>query len=425
MELKLSPVVDSLKESATLAINQTALALRKEGKTVYHFGFGQSPFPVPPRLQNALKEATEHKEYLPTRGLPELGAKFAEYYNCKYGTDLVEEHVFVGPGSKELIFQVLYLLDGPFIVPAPSWVSYGPQAYLVEKRVHHIYTEKNDDYKITASELEEACQGLKEFDQKILILNSPNNPTGTVYNEEESKEIVEVCRRHNVILISDEIYGLVDFTGHKFCSFAKFYPEGTIVSTGLSKGFSAGGYRIGMMGMPKEFGALVTALKTMISETFSAVSSPTQYAALAAYSDCNHQDQFIQNCTDIHNLINNYVYKRLIEMGIGCVQPEGAFYLFPDFEALKEPLTKKGIRTSVELCSYLLEKHYIATLPGSHFYMKDDYLCARMAPVDYDGRAALDALDNGAVLNDDFVRTYAKSVAEGCDAMERFVQELS
>jgi aspartate aminotransferase len=423
MNVGINTNLRNLVESATLAINQTAIQRRKQGEEVFHFGFGQSPFPVPVAIEHALKQAAASKEYLPTRGLTELHEKFVEYYNGRYQTQLKSDNIFVGPGSKELIFQLLYLLEGSLIVPAPSWVSYVPQAQLLDKRVATVVTEKSSGYKLTPGQLQAVCKELGKK-QKILILNSPNNPTGSIYSSEEIIALTGVCRANDVVLISDEIYGLVDFDGVSFESMARYYPEGTIVSTGLSKGFSAGGYRLGMMGIPDHMQNLIEAFKTLVSETFSCVSSPIQYAALAAYSPNEDQDLYIRACTQIHRLASTYLYRRLKGMGAGCVEPTGAVYIFPDFEAFKGRLTGVGIRTGSKLCRCLLNEYQVALLPGSAFYMPEGSLTVRMASVDYDGIAAIRAHLDGHELNDEFVARYFPNLIKGSDALARFLESL-
>ena len=190
----------SLKESATLAINQEAKRLKAEGKNVYHWGFGESPFPISLPIQNELKKRTSHKEYLPTLGLEALRKTISNYYDQEYKVQYNPENIFVGPGSKELIFQLLYLLKGKVIIPAPSWVSYGPQIDLKGEKGSILKTSRSNQYKITPESLEKHCQSLGH-EQKILILNSPSNPTGQVYTKEEFEKLTPILRKHNIIVI--------------------------------------------------------------------------------------------------------------------------------------------------------------------------------------------------------------------------------
>ena len=421
--LSLNPYVTGLKESATLDINLKALELRKQGHEVYHFGFGQSPFPVPEPIQEALRNNSHKKDYLPSRGLPELCDAVAAYYRKEFGYVYSGNDVLIGPGSKELIFQTIYLMEGPVIVPAPSWVSYGPQASLRGKDVFPINTEKDNSYKLTANELDRVCHHLGQK-QKLLILNNPNNPTGAVYYEKEIKEIAEICRAYGVIVISDEIYAKIDFTEYPQSSIAKYYPEGTIVSGGLSKSFAAGGYRLGVMLIPQALHIMVDALKSIISETFSSVSAPIQFAALEAYQNFDNLRPTIKMHSDIHKYASTYLYKRFKAMGMNCPRPEGSFYLFPDFENYKQPLRAKGIITCNQLCKDVQEKAHVAMLPGADFYLPATHLGVRVASVDFDGAKALQEWPGESAMDEKKTMKLFPYLVKGCDSLEKYLKKL-
>ena len=236
-EIKLNPDILGLKESATLKINQYVKDARAEGREMHHFGFGQSPFPVHPRIVDKLKESAHEKDYLPTQGLPALREAISEYYGTKLNYSLKQEKYHYWTWIKRThIPSTLYLARNSFN-SCPSWVSYGPQVNIRGNHVTRVMTSRENDYKLEANELDRVCETLMD-DQKILIINSPNNPTGSVYGEKEIQEIVEVCRKHNVIIISDEIYGLIDWTGDAKKGFFHYYPERTLISGGLSKAHS-------------------------------------------------------------------------------------------------------------------------------------------------------------------------------------------
>lgn len=422
-QIKINSNILKLKESATLAINLKSLALRKEGKTVYHWGFGQSPFPVPQAIQDELKNRTSHKEYLPTAGLLPLRETLKNFYSQVYGTNYGVENIFISPGSKELIFQLIYLLEGEFFIPAPSWVSYGPQITLKGQVSTFIITKYEEDYKLTPTGLEAALsEGVHE--QKILILNSPSNPTGQYYTDEELSELANVFRKHNVIVISDEIYSQVNFDSDVSPSLAKHYPEGTIITGGLSKAHSAGGYRLGYMIIPDDLAAIIKPLKAMISETFSAVSAPIQYCAVKAWDGTPSVDQHIAKCTRIHELIGTYFHKRYTEMGIKAPAPMGAFYMFIDFSNFREQFAKLGITTCQEMADYLLENHGIALLPGDDFYYPEESLTARIAFVDYDGSVALNKFEMIGDINLAELLEIYPQVSEGLDKLEKFLGSL-
>lgn len=428
---EINPHIASLKESATLAINLKAQTARRNGEDIVHFGFGQSPFPVHPLIQIALARNACKKEYLPTKGLPELCQAISSYHKEFFGYDFDPQHVVVGPGSKEMIFQALYVLEGSVFLPVPSWVSYGPQVGLRGKDICPVITQLSNDYKMTPNELDLAC--IKEGPgQKILIFNNPSNPTGTVYSEREIRALTEVCRKHRVIVISDEIYSLISFSGQPYFSFHQCYKEGTIITSGLSKSHGAGGYRLGFIAFPPNMAVVVKGLAAMVSETFSAVSAPIQYAACEAYSKSFELMRHIKQSTRIHKACGKYLQSRFVKMGLNCPRPKGAFYLFPDFSPFKEELAARGILTSSQLCNTLFDEHRVATLPGSDFYCAEDVLSCRVATVDYDGEAVYSASLEPLLkvefdefhLDDAFVEEHCPRLKSGADRIEAFLQSL-
>lgn len=419
----INPLVLNLKESATLSINKMVRQLRREGREVFHFGFGQAPFPAPAIIQEALRRNAHRNEYLPTEGLPELRETVARFYADEFGLDYRPDDVFVGPGSKELIFQVSYLLEGFLLVPTPSWVSYGPQATIRGKRLVPIHTERENGYKLTATELDKACHELGQ-QQKMLILNNPNNPTGGVYREDELEELAEICRAYNILVISDEIYAMIDFTGKPHASLSRYYPEGTIVSGGLSKSFAAGGYRLGVMLIPEELRVVKDALNSVISETFSAVSAPIQYAALEAYGRFDNLRDEIAANNEVYHFASLYLYRRFRDMGLHCPQPDGAFYLFPDFENFATSLRERGILTGIKLTARLLKEKGVAFLPGSDFYFPATNLGVRVAAVDFDGADVRDRWPGRMGMNEGETKKLFPRLVKGCNRLAEFLDEL-
>lgn len=422
MRPALNPLVLSLKESATLAINLKALELRRKGEGIVHFGFGQSPFPVPQAIQEALAANADKKDYLPTQGLPELCEAVARFYKNQFGYDFKAEDVCVGPGSKELIFQIIYLMEGPLIVPVPSWVSYGPQAALRGKEIIPVITSRENKYKLTAEQLDMACHSAGQS-QKLLIFNNPNNPTGAVYHEDEIKEIAQICRAYQVIVISDEIYAMIDFDKQPMASLATYYPEGTIVSGGLSKSFAAGGYRLGVVLIPDSLELMMSALKSVVSETYSAVSAPIQYAALKAYRDFDELRPFVTKTCEIYQYVMEYIHGRFIDMGLECPRPEGSFYMFPDFDNVRARLKKRGIITSNTLVNALLKEARVAVLPGSDFYLPATHFGVRVAAVDFDGAKALSTWPGIDQVTDTYFKEIFPNIIAGCDHIRDFISE--
>ena len=192
---------------------------------------GQSPFPVPNSVVKALKMYAREKTYLPVRGLPELREAVANSHRQKDDVDMKPENILIGPGSKVLMYLLQLSFYGEIIVPTPCWVSYVPQAQLIGRQVQLINTTYEDKWHISAEKLRELCEGEHDtYRPRIVVLNYPGNPDGGSYTVEELKDIAEVAREFEVILLSDEIYGQLHHKG-EHVSVAKFYPEGTIISS--------------------------------------------------------------------------------------------------------------------------------------------------------------------------------------------------
>ncbi len=418
--LTVNPAADAIKPSATLAINQQVNELRAQGHTVYHWGFGQSAFPVPLPIVEALQANAHQKAYLPGLGLPELREAIAHYYHQEFQYDVDASQVIIGPGSKELIFDLLYLIEGELLLPAPSWVSYEPQAKLLNKPCRWVATQADNNYLLTADELEQACQQ-SEHDTKLLILNSPNNPTGCMHSSAQLRELVEVCRRHCVIVISDEIYAKVEFGDQSHDSLVNYYPEGTFVTAGLSKLFGAGGYRLGLCLMPKALQEkLVRPWSALISETFICVSSPIQYAAITAYQHFDRIRPALNDYCAIQAAACRYIYQCLQQLNIQCNQPVGAFYLLANFCNQRDTLNAQGVYTSEQLSHWLLDTVRIATLPGSEFGLPPESLCLRLAAVDFDGNQALETYQQQRDIHpNELVERAMPHIAEACTQLSK------
>lgn len=414
--------LSNLQQSATVLINQKVKDLRAEGREIYHFGFGQSPFSVHEKIQNALCMHADKKTYLPTKGLAELREAISKFMKNQFGYAYPADSIMIGPGSKQLLYQASMVIEGPLIIPTPSWVSYVPQAEITGKRIILVNTKKANKYKLTAEELENVC-GSMEHRQKILVLNSPQNPTGGVYTTDEIESLVEVCRKHKVVILADEIYAHITFGDSGNSCFAKHFPEATIVTGGLSKAFSAGGYRLGFVAAPPSMEEVVKCMGVISSQTYTSVSAPIQYAAVTAYTD-PEVVSYSLDCAKIHQATSNYLFERFVAMGLDCSKPEGAFYLFPDFEKYAPQLQKKGLTTSGRLANFLLDRHRVAVLPGSSFYYPSEFLGLRVSTTDYDGDQVFEkaaGLDN---LDEAFIEENCPNLKKGADEIEEFIESL-
>lgn len=412
--------VRGLNHSATLAINDLSNELRSNGKAIYRVGLGQSPFPVPVPVVDALKLHAHEKDYLPARGLYALREAVAEFHRKKDGIDARAQYVIIGPGSKELMFLLQLVYYGELLVPTPCWVSYIPQAKIIGRQISLIHTNAKDHWKMTARRLEEHCRSEEDdFRPRILILNYPNNPVGNTYSENELKKLAEVAREYEVVLLSDEIYGQLHHRG-KHISVARFYPEGTIISSGLSKWCGAGGWRLGTFTFPPNLDWLLEKMVVVASETYTSVSAPIQYAAISAFKGSVNIERYLWHARRILAEIGKKSAALFNKAGIRVCSPEGAFYLFLDFTPVAKNLEKYGIRNGNELCKKLLEDIGVAVLPGSSFGRPEEELTARFAYVDFDGAKALTASETIPLehpLPDDFIDHCCGKVIEATRAI--------
>lgn len=386
-DINLNLNVRGMPQSATLLINEHSKKLIREGRRVYKLGLGQSPFPVPDVVVAALQQNAHQKEYLPVKGLPELREAVADYHRRHEGIDCIGEDVLIGPGSKELMFLLQLVYYGDLVIPTPSWVSYAPQATIIGRHIRWLPTYVNNDWRLIPEEIEKLC--LQDPDRpRIIILNYPNNPSGGTYKLEELKALAQIARKYRVILLSDEIYAQLNHQG-RHISIARFYPEGTIISGGLSKWCGAGGWRLGTFTFPRSLRWLLDAIAVVASETYTATSAPIQYAAVRAFEGGEEIDQYLFNSRRILRALGKHVFQKLSNAGAWVMEPEGAFYLFPDFSPFKERLHSRGITTSAEFCNRLLEDTGIAILPGIVFGRDPEEFTARIAYVDFNGAKAL------------------------------------
>jgi len=422
--IKVNQFIQDLKPSSTLAINQKVAKLRSNGETIYHFGFGQSPFPIHDSITNALANHVGDNNYLPTSGLVLLREEISAFLKKHQGISYTGEDVFIGPGSKELLYQTILILEGVFLIPKGSWVSYLPQIKSKNGNYEILETYLNDDFKLTPQVLQDYCEQNEKV-QKTLILNSPNNPTGSVYSEKELKSLVVICKKFNVIVLSDEIYSQINFSENYSSSIAEYYPELTIVFGGLSKVFSAGGYRLGFVALPKGLHELKNMYVSLFSETFSAVASPIQYAAVTAYKYNNSLENYVKKTSSILKMVSIYVYDTLISVGINCTKPKGAFYMMIGFENFKNKFQTIGIETSNQLANYLLENYNVALLPSTDFYFQKEELFFRLAFVDFNGEEVLKAYSKFDGNTHEFIKIHCPSIYHGTQQIMKCINDLS
>jgi aspartate aminotransferase len=414
-------------QSATLDINDRVKILQREGKKIYNFGIGQSPFPVPTSVVDALKLYAKEKDYLPAKGLPALREAVAGFHKAKDNVEINPDFILVGPGSKELMFLLQIAFYGEIVVPTPAWVSYVPQAKILGKKVRLIHTTFEDKWHITPQRLEEFLESEHDvYRPRIMVLNYPGNPDGLTYSLDQVKKIAEVARKYELILLSDEIYGQLHHKG-EHVSMARFYPEGTIISSGLSKWCGAGGWRLGTFTFPKDLDWLLDAMTSLASETYTSVSSPIQYAAVHAYRGGVDIERYLSHARRILSGLGKDCYQILSDAGIRIHPPEGAFYIFPDFTPLANQLYNKGIENNNTLCERLLQDIGVAMLPGTVFERPYAELTARLSYVNFNGTKAITASEQSSLQNglpEDFISQMCEETIEGTQKIADWVSKI-
>ena len=412
MKSKVKKNILKLKESSTLAINEKSKNLIKSGKKIYRFGFGQSPFQIPNKIVETLKLNAHRKEYLPIQGLPELRENISKYLFERSGVKYSKENILITPGSKEAMLLMHVTFNGDIITPAPSWVSYEPQAEIGTNKVHWLETSRENNWFPTAKELENILKRLGKSKNKILILNSPNNPSGAICDN--LKELAKIAKKNNLIILSDEIYTDLSFD-NSYKSISKFYPESTFISGGLSKWCGAGGWRLGFLAVPSGMKDFMNSLKSLASESYSTVNTPTQFAAVEAYH--GDYEEYKLKVRSILNAVGLYVYNNLKSNKILINPPQGAFYLMPEFK-------NKRYKTSAKLCDAILNETGVAMLPGSDFGFKPKRMLTRLSYTDFNGVEFFKNVSINKSISEEMVKTYAPNVVEGVSKLSNWAKNL-
>jgi len=393
----------------------------------YGFAFGQSPFPVPSIIQKKLADNADKGAYGPVPGIPELREAISKYNKHYFGLDIAPERIYVGPGTKELIFNLLEILHGTVILPTPAWLGYLPQIRFLKKNYHMLPARANG--KISPNDLRKLSLRLHDR-QKILILNNPHNPTGIVYDRLDLEEIADVCREQGITVISDEIYAQTTFDFSKFQSMGKIYPEGTFVTNGLSKSHAAGGYRLGYVIFPQHALDVRRQFKKILATEYTAVSTPIQHAAVAGFEISSEIEEYFQTTRSIHQLIGDYTYHSLNAIeGVKALKPEATFYLLADFNTFATDLQKLRIDTSQKLSEALIVHPYHTAIVGGDSLVleRNDYR-ARIAYVDYNGKETYQNYKNQKPKTPSeklaFVESNAPKVVAGIKMIKRFFDDV-
>lgn len=422
-----SKFIRTVEKSGTLLINEMMQQKVAKGEPVIRFGFGQSPFPQMDRAIEALKKNAHQKYYAPVQGIAVLRERASAFHKAAEKLDIPPSRILVADGSKNLLFTSMMALNkADILIPAPAWVSYAPQAKILGHNAIRVVTVAAQRWRVTPEAMERAlAQKTDKNIPSMLILNYPGNPEGLSYSVQELRALTEVFRKHHVIVVSDEIYGLLNHKSEHH-PLALEYPEGTITTGGLSKWFGAGGWRLGIAMLPEELsGAFKETMLGIASETYSCASAPIQHAACEAYIWDQATQDYLAHQRRILSLCGNWMANSFQASGIGVDKPEGAFYMFVDFSKHTEAFRQIGITTSQQLCEMLMQETGVALLYGDVFGMEPGYLSARLAYVDFDGTKALQASQQVGLqnpLDENFLRQYLVNNVKGTEEICRWVE---
>jgi aspartate aminotransferase len=370
-------------------------------------------------VREALARNAHQKDYLAVKGLPALRQAVVDWVRRTEGLEYSPDNVLVGPGTKELMFLVQLVYYGDLVIPTPSWVSYAPQARIIGRPIQWLKTRPETGLGVEPDALEELCA--QDPDRpRLLILNSPSNPTGLSYGNDQLQALAEVLRKYRVLALSDEIYSGTHFDGGHV-SLARYYPEGTIISNGLSKWCGAGGWRLGFFVFPQTLSWLANGMAAVASETFTSTSAPIQYAAVSALEEHPAMQTYLAHSRQILAELAGHAYRNLSDAGALLSPAAGGFYLFPRFEAHRAALGGRDIDNGQALCERLLEETGVATLPGDCFGRPASELSLRLAYVDFDGATALAHAQN-ETIDEAFVRRHCSRVTDAIERMAQWVR---
>jgi aspartate aminotransferase len=418
--------IRGMKPSPTVAINERCNEMLAQGREVFKLGLGQSPFPVPEPVIAELRANAHQKDYLAVKGLRALREAVAEYHRNNQGVQATADDVLIGPGSKELMFLLMLVYYGDVVIPTPAWVSYAPQAKIIGRNVDFLHAQAENRWQLSPEQLAQHCADDPER-PRIVVLNYPSNPTGCTYTPDQLEALAAVARQHKLVLLSDEIYGELHHEGKHF-SIARYYPEGTIISGGLSKWCGAGGWRLGTFTYPRKLRWLQDAMAAVASETFTSTSAPIQYAAVRAFKGGPEIERYLWNARRLLRALAAWMCERLEGAGIVTLRPDGAFYLFLDFEKYRKGLAERNVRSSHYLCEALLQETGVAILPGGGFGRPGNELTARLAYVDFDGArvmAALGQMPKDAVPDNAFFEQHCQNLVRATQRLCEWARGLA
>lgn len=369
--MKLANRLSRVKPSATLAVNAKALELKNKGIDVISLAVGEPDFPTPDHIAEAAKKAIDEHftKYTAVPGIPEIRSAICEYFMRVYGVEAKPENIIIGNGGKQCLYNLLLCLvdDGDdVLIPVPYWTSYPDMAALVGGNPVFVPSSVENGYKISIEDLEKAYTPKT----KVLLLNSPSNPSGVTYSQQETDAILHWAIQKNIFVIADEVYDQLVYNDEYKSTAAKMwlqYPEHIAVINALSKSFAMTGWRLGFTlahpAIIKEMGKL----QGQITSSICSIAQKAGVAALMSSYDC------IAPMKEAFRRRRDYAHAEISSWeGVICPKPEGAFYLFPDVSRL----FCDKYKNAPELCTYLLDEAKVAVMPGDAFGLQN---CIRLS----------------------------------------------
>src|SRR5437870_2978431 len=354
----------SLAPSLTLAIDSKAKQMKAEGLDVVGFGAGEPDFDTPQHIKDAAAKALAEgfTKYTPSSGIPELRQAIADKFKRDNGLSYKAAQIIVSCGGKHSCYNVVLATceeGDEVIIPAPYWLSYPEMVKLAGARPVIVETTDKTEFKLTPEQLRAAITPRT----RLFILNSPINPTGSVYSPEEIKALGDICVEKGVLIMSDEIYEHLLYDGaihQSVASFSQTHYEHTIVVHGFAKAWSMTGWRLGFLAAPEPIAKAIDAIQS------HSTSNPTSFAQKGGVVALTGSQEHLKTWLAEFNKRRTFAWKKLNTIpGISCVNARGAFYLFPN-------ISKTGLK-SADFCARLLEAEKVAAVPGIAFGA-DDYI---------------------------------------------------
>lgn len=391
MQYKISRRAAALAPSLTLAIDSKAKQMKAEGQDVVGFGAGEPDFDTPQHIKQAAIQALNEgfTKYTPSSGIPELRQAIADKFQRENGLTYKPSQVIVSSGGKHSCYNVILATceeGDEVIIPSPYWLSYPEMVKLADATPVILPTSDRTEFKVTPEQLRAAITPRT----RLFILNSPSNPTGSVYSPDEIRALGDICVERGVLIMSDEIYEhlLYDGAVHRsVASFSRSHFEHTIIVHGFAKAWSMTGWRLGFLAAPEPIAKAIDAIQS------HSTSNPTSFAQKGAVAALTGPQDHLKGWLAEYSRRRSYAWKTLNRIpGISCVNAQGAFYLFPN-------IAKLGLK-STEFCARLLEAEKVAAVPGIAFGA-DDYLRISYA-------TSLASIEKGLERLDRFCRSLAR-----------------